>query len=71
MEESNKEGINKRKTTLSALYILTGLASYKTEMLNVLKEHKVETDKQEKTEKQLKNWVTTDDVEILLKKWKK
>jgi hypothetical protein len=62
--------IGSRKTILSALYVLTKLDVYKNDMLDDIKEYREETDKQEKTETQAKNWATKEQIIELLNKYK-
>lgn len=58
--------VNKRKTILSALYILTDNADYRCLMLSDIGMFNKEIDKQEKTEQQKNNWIDASEVEALL-----
>lgn len=53
---------NKRKTTLSALFVITENPLYKTQMLNDIKTYNAETTKQEKTENDTDNWVSEEEI---------
>ena len=54
---------NKRKTILSALVVVTDNNHYRDQMLNDIKEHRVEVAKQVKSESQEKNWVTSNELD--------
>ena len=54
--------VNKRKTVLSALFIITDNDKYRGQMLDDISEFNKDIDKQEKTETQKENWVSTDDI---------
>jgi integrase len=62
---------NKRKTTLSALVILTGNDTYRKQMMSDILEYNKEQSKQVVSEKQDENWTTTDEVYELLEDLKK
>jgi len=49
---------NKRKTILSALVVITDNNKYRDQMLDDIKDHRIEVAKQVKSESQEKNWVT-------------
>lgn len=53
---------SKRKTTLSALVIMTDKQPYRDAMMKDIKSYKDQISKREKTEKQEANWVTEDDI---------
>jgi hypothetical protein len=53
---------SKRKTTLSALVIMTDKQQYRDAMMKDIKSYKDQISKREKTEKQEANWVTEDDI---------
>jgi len=57
--------VNKRKTILSALVIMTEDKKYRDLMLEDIKDYSEEIGKQEKTETQKENWVETDGVKSL------
>lgn len=63
--------VNKRKTVLSALFIITGNDKYRGQMLDDIKEFNTDIDKQEKTETQKENWVKTDDILSIMKDMEK
>lgn len=54
--------VNKRKTILSALVVITDNKHYRDQMLDDIKEYNKNTSKQEKTEAQNDNWVNNDDI---------
>ena len=56
---------NKRKTTLSALVIITDDKAYRDLMLTDIKSYTAEIGKQEKTESQKENWVEGADIKSL------
>ena len=56
---------NRRKTILSALVIITDNKKYRDQMLDDIKTYNAEVGKQEKTETQKENWVTTDDIKLI------
>ena len=58
---------NKRKTILSALVILTGKDDYRDLMNNDVKEYNEQIDKQEMTDTQRDNWITTEEIETIFK----
>jgi len=58
--------INKRKTILSSLVIITDKKQYRDLMLDDVKEYNKEIHKQEKTEEQQKSWVDGNDVKTIL-----
>jgi hypothetical protein len=55
--------VNKRKTILSALVVITDNKNYRDLMLEDIKEYNKETSKQEKTEAQNNSWVNNDDIQ--------
>ena len=61
---------NKRKTTLSSLYVLTGKQVYRENMLQDINSYKQDIGKQEKTESQKENWVDKEDIEKKYKLYK-
>lgn len=64
------ENISTKKTTLSALYVLTDYYPYKEAMILTIKEYNKLIDTQEPTEKEKKNWVTMDAVKELFDSYK-
>ena len=54
---------NKRKTILSALVVITDNNKYRDQMLEDIKEHRVEVAKQVKSESQEKNWVSNTELD--------
>jgi integrase len=62
---------NKRKTTLSALFVLTENDNYKSKMLEDIGEYNASVSKQDKNEKESENWITKDAVISLYDKMKK
>jgi hypothetical protein len=53
---------NKRKTILSALVVLTEKDEYRNVMNDDVEEYNEEIKKQEKTETQMNNWITTEEI---------
>jgi len=53
---------NKRKTILSALYIITNNEKYKHMMLEDIKDYNNEVNKQTTNDKQKQTWITTNDI---------
>ena len=66
----NKSPVS-RKTTLSALVVLTNNDKYRQQMLADIKEHTKNMDKQEKSQKQIENSISQYEIKALLKKLKK
>ena len=62
---------NKRKTRLSALFVLTENDNYKSKMLEDIGEYNASVSKQDKNEKETENWISKDDVISLYDKMKK
>lgn len=60
-----------RKTTLSALVVLTNNDTYRQEMLKDIKEHQKKMDSQQMSEKQLENSVSQEDISKKLQQLKK
>lgn len=60
-----------RKTTLSALVVLTNNDTYRQEMLRDIKEHQKKMDSQQMSEKQLENSVSQEDISKKLQQLKK
>jgi integrase len=54
--------VNKRKSILSALVVLSEKKEYRDQMLEDIKAYNVETAKQQKTENQKESWVSMDDI---------
>ena len=67
---ANKSPVS-RKTTLSALVVLTNNNKYRQQMLLDIKEHTNEIDKQEKSQKQIENSISQEEIKALLKHLKK
>lgn len=53
---------SKRKTTLSALVIITNLKEYRDQMMSDIKDYKEEMGRNEKTDAQRASWVTGEDI---------
>lgn len=62
---------NKRKTRLSALFVLTENDNYKSKMLEDISDYNTSVSKQDKNEKETENWISKDDVISLYDKMKK
>ena len=58
---------NKRKTILSALVVLTGKDDYRNKMNDDVVEYNKEIGKQEMTQTQRDNWITTDEIKAIFK----
>ena len=56
------EPVNKRKSILSALVVLSEKKEYRDQMLDDIKEYNIETAKQKKTETQKTHWVTNKEI---------
>lgn len=62
---------SKRKSILAALVVITdGNQAYRKPMLEDIAEYREEIGKQQKTEKQKQNWVTTEELQQMYAKWK-
>ena len=57
---------NKRKTTLSALFVLTENKAYRKAMIDDINSYDIEMKKQEKSEAQEEGWVDTEDINKLI-----
>ena len=57
------ENVNGLKTRLSALFVITENKEYHTDMMENIQKYNTETNKQEKNEKQMENWMTTEDIQ--------
>lgn len=57
LKDLNNLEPNKRKTILSALVVITDNKKYRDQMLDDIKDYRIETAKQEKTKSQADNWV--------------
>tara|TARA_R110001592_G_scaffold2489_1_gene14629 strand:- start:1254 stop:2132 length:879 start_codon:yes stop_codon:yes gene_type:complete len=62
---------NKRKTRLSALFVLTENDNYKSKMLEDINEYNASVSKQDKNEKESENWISKADIISLYDKMKK
>tara|TARA_R110002020_G_scaffold215476_2_gene422728 strand:- start:152 stop:1024 length:873 start_codon:yes stop_codon:yes gene_type:complete len=62
---------NKRKTRLSALFVLTENNKYKIKMLDDINEYNNDVKKQEKTETESDNWISKEEIMSLYEKMKK
>ena len=60
-----------RKTTLSALVVLTNNNKYRQKMMEDIQEHIHNIEEQQKTQKQIENSISQDEIKALLKKLKK
>jgi integrase len=58
---------NRRKTILSALYVITNNNDYKTQMIDDVKTYNNQVATQEKTPQQKANWITTAEIEKVYK----
>ena len=58
---------NRRKTVLSALYVITNNNDYKTQMLDDVKTYNSDIATQEKSPQQKANWITTAEIEKVYK----
>jgi integrase len=58
---------NKRKTILSALVVLTDKDEYRERMNDDVKDYNNQIEKQEMTETQKENWITTDEIKVIFK----
>ena len=56
------EPVNKRKSVLSALVVLSEKKDYRDQMLEDIKEYNIETSKQKKTEIQKTHWITNKEI---------
>lgn len=63
--------VNKRKTVLSALVIITDNKKYREQMLDDIKEYNKEINTQEKSDTQKENWVNGDEIKSLWNDLKK
>lgn len=63
--------VNRRKTILSALVVVTDNKAYRNQMLEDIKEYNHGIEKQEKTETQRENWVEGEDIRNLWEEYKK
>lgn len=57
---------SKRKTILSALFVLNGKEEYRVAMSEDIREYDEEISKQEKTESQRENWITSEEINEML-----
>lgn len=62
---------NKRKTLLSALVVITDDAAYRKQMMEDVSDYNKEINKQQKTETQKENWVSTEEVKVIYDMFKK
>lgn len=62
---------NRRKTILSALVIVTNAREYRELMMDDIQRYKDEINKQEKSEAQEKNWVTSEEIALKFKELQK
>ena len=60
-----------RKTTLSALVVLTNNNKYRQKMMEDIQEHIHNIEEQQKTQKQIENSISQDEIKAFLKKLKK
>jgi hypothetical protein len=58
--------VNKRKTLLSALYVLTENKAYRKQMVNDIDKYNKNMDKHEKTEEQKESWLDTHEIKELI-----
>ena len=59
LEDKNNQT---RKTSLSALFILTGMREYQTEMQSIMKKVNQEYKEQKMNQKQKDNWISTEEI---------
>ena len=59
LEDKNNQT---RKTTLSSLFILTGMREYQTEMQSIMKKVNEEYKNQKMNAKQKDNWISTEEI---------
>jgi len=71
MDKLKDMPVNKRKSILSALVVLSEKKEYRDQMLDDIKEYNIETAKQQKTENQKASWVTNDDIKNKYEELKK
>ena len=71
MDKLKDMPVNKRKSILSALVVLSEKKEYRDQMLDDIKEYNIETAKQQKTENQKESWVTNDDIKNKYEELKK
>jgi len=57
--------VNKKKSILSALVVISGKPEYRKEMLEDIKEYTADAKKMEKTPSQEANWVTQDEIKSI------
>jgi len=62
---------NRRKTILSALFIVTGEEAYREQMLSDISSYNELISTQQKSEKQEENWPTQEEIKLLYKKLEK
>jgi len=62
MEALKDKAGSSRKTTLSALFVLTGVADYRDQMQQDIKEYKADVSKQEMNEKQKEAFISQEDI---------
>jgi hypothetical protein len=65
------EPVNKRKSVLSALVVLSEKKDYRDQMLDDIKSYNIETAKQKKTETQKTHWVTNKEIKEKYEELKK
>lgn len=65
------EPVNKRKSVLSALVVLSEKKDYRNQMLEDIKHYNIETSKQKKTETQKTHWVTNQEIKEKYEELKK
>lgn len=63
--------VNKRKTLLSALYVLTENKAYRKQMVDDINKYDIQQQKQEKTEAQKESWVDTHDIKNIIENMEK
>ena len=67
----NELKLGTRKTLLASLVVLTDDEDYRTAMLTDIEKYTKEMNKNEKDQKQIKNWVSSSDIEKIYKQLKK
>lgn len=63
--------INKRKTVLSALFVISKNQDYQNLMVNDAKQYNKDQENQEMTETQKENWITQEDIDDVINKYEK
>lgn len=70
LEYLKEQPASKRKTTLSALFVITDLPAYRNQMLDDIKTYNTDAAKQTMNDKTRENWVSQDEIHALYDKMK-